>query len=57
MDRPRTPLEASLTASGTVNWADHRECHVGADFLLIYRIDSELIRFVRAGTHANLFKK
>ncbi|MCP3022028.1 type II toxin-antitoxin system YafQ family toxin [Cupriavidus basilensis] len=21
-------------------WADHRECHVGGDFLLIYWLDS-----------------
>jgi mRNA interferase YafQ len=21
------------------NWADHRECHVGGDFLLVYRLD------------------
>ena len=21
------------------DWADHRECHVGGDFLLIYRLD------------------
>jgi mRNA interferase YafQ len=37
----------------------YRECHVGGDFLLIYRIDESakppLIVFVRAGTHADLF--
>lgn len=40
-------------------WADHRECHVGGDFLLIYRLEhsgaEEQIVFVRAGTHAELF--
>jgi len=40
-------------------WADHRECHVGGDYLLIYQIrgkkkDQEVI-FVRTGTHAELF--
>jgi mRNA interferase YafQ len=43
----------------TGNWALHRECHVGGDFLLIYRIDAtfdpEQIVFVRAGTHSELF--
>lgn len=42
------------------DWLDHRECHVGGDFLLIYRIDSqskqEMVVFVRAGTHAELFE-
>ncbi|HET8997505.1 MAG TPA: type II toxin-antitoxin system YafQ family toxin [Acetobacteraceae bacterium] len=42
------------------NWADHRECHVGGDFLLIYRIIGDgpqgAVVFVRAGTHAELFE-
>lgn len=44
----------------TGNWAKHRECHIGGDFLLIYRIDGagepEQIVFVRAGTHSELFE-
>ena len=49
-------------------WLDHplkgdmagfRERHIGGDFLLLYRLDSEepgcSIIFVRAGTHADLF--
>ena len=38
------------------DWADHRECHVGGDFLLIYRAADRQITFVRAGTHADLFE-
>ncbi|WP_341988142.1 type II toxin-antitoxin system YafQ family toxin [Azorhizobium sp. AG788] len=37
-------------------WADHRECHVGGDFLLIYQAEDDQIIFVRAGTHADLFE-
>lgn len=37
------------------DWADHRECHVGGDFLLVYRLEGNAVRFVRAGTHAELF--
>lgn len=44
----------------TGKWANHRECHIGGDFLLIYRIDGagdpQQIVFVRAGTHAELFE-
>ena len=40
-------------------WQGHRECHIGGDFLLIYKLqDSKqcgLVIFVRAGTHAELF--
>jgi len=39
------------------NWIDHRECHIGGDFLLIYRADDRQIVFVRAGTHADLFNE
>ena len=42
------------------DWSGHRECHIGGDFLLIYRIGdsgkSGLVVFVRAGTHADLFE-
>jgi len=38
------------------DWADHRECHIGGDFLLIYRVNGESIVFVRAGTHSELFE-
>ena len=37
------------------SWADHRECHIGGDFLLIYQVEGNAINFVRAGTHAELF--
>jgi mRNA interferase YafQ len=41
-------------------WDGHRECHVGGDFLLAYRLDGDgkhgLVVFVRAGTHAELFE-
>ncbi len=36
------------------NWAGYCECHIGGDFLLIYRVDDRrqhgLVFFVRAGT-------
>lgn len=41
-------------------WMHHRECHIGGDFLLIYKLDSsgpeERVIFVRTGTHAELFE-
>ncbi|WP_244600692.1 type II toxin-antitoxin system mRNA interferase toxin, RelE/StbE family [Agrobacterium sp. LAD9] len=42
----------------TGEWHDHRECHVGGDFLLIYKLDEKqnLLIFTRAGTHAELFR-
>jgi mRNA interferase YafQ len=37
------------------DWGDHRECHIGGDFLLIYQVDGNAINFVRAGSHVELF--
>ncbi len=37
-------------------WADHRECHVGGDFLLIYQVEGDALNFVRVGTHSELFE-
>lgn len=43
------------------DWAGHRECHVGGDFLLAYKIDDNgrpgQVVFVRAGTHVELFSE
>jgi mRNA interferase YafQ len=41
-------------------WRTYRECHIGGDFLLIYRLVEEKggnggIIFTRAGTHSELF--
>ena len=43
------------------SWERYRECHVGGDFLLIYRLDdtdrpSGSIYFARVGTHSELFE-
>jgi mRNA interferase YafQ len=39
--------------------AGHRECHIGGDFLLTYRLEDDgkagLVLFVRTGTHTELF--
>lgn len=35
---------------------DCRECHLGPDWLLIYRLDGNVLQLVRTGTHADLFR-
>ncbi len=56
-DTPLAPEWLDHTLKG--EWAGHRECHIGGDFLLIYKVDDSgktgLVVFVRAGTHAELF--
>ena len=39
------------------DWAGHRECHIQPDWLLIYRIDDDVLvlTLARTGTHSDLF--
>lgn len=41
------------------NWAGHRECHILPDWLLIYRIEDDVLVLTlsRTGTHSDLFGK
>lgn len=43
----------------TGNWAGHRECHILPDWLLVYRIEDDVLvlTLARAGTHSDLFGK
>ena len=36
-------------------YKDCRECHVEPDWLLIYRIEANVLQLVRTGSHADLF--
>jgi mRNA interferase YafQ len=38
------------------DWADHRECLIGGDFLLIYQLDGNTVIFVRTGTRSDRFE-
>lgn len=41
------------------NWSGHRECHILPDWLLVYRVDDDVLVLTlsRTGTHSDLFGK
>ena len=41
------------------NWNGYRECHILPDWLLIYKLEDNILilTLVRTGTHSNLFNK
>lgn len=43
----------------TGNWVGHRECHILPDWLLIYRIEDDVLvlTLTRTGSHSDLFGK
>lgn len=43
----------------TGDWVGHRECHIQPDWLLIYRIEGDVLvlTLTRTGSHSDLFGK
>lgn len=43
----------------TGNWVGHRECHIMPDWLLVYRVEDDVLvlTLTRTGTHSDLFAK
>ena len=43
----------------TGDWVGHRECHIQPDWLLIYRIEGDVLvlTLARTGSHSDLFGK
>lgn len=43
----------------TGDWVGHRECHIQPDWLLIYRMEGDVLvlTLVRTGSHSDLFGK
>jgi mRNA interferase YafQ len=40
-------------------WTGHRECHIQPDWLLVYRVEDDvlILTLSRTGTHSDLFSK
>jgi mRNA interferase YafQ len=38
------------------NWSGHWDCHVGPDWLLLYKLTNDALILVRTGSHAELFE-
>jgi len=52
---PKEYNDHSLTG----NWKGHRECHIKPNWLLIYKIEDDLLvlKLTRTGSHSDLFEK
>ena len=37
------------------NWAEHWDCHIQPDWLLLYRVTERELILVRTGSHSGLF--
>lgn len=50
---PQKYLDHALTG----NYAGHRECHITPDWLLVYKIEKEILILLltRTGAHSDLF--
>ena len=59
LSRGETLPEKHKDHSLSGNWVGHRECHILPDWLLIYRIEDDVLvlTLARTGTHSDLFGK
>ncbi len=57
MDEPLPEKNKDHALTG--NWVGHRECHILPDWLLVYRIEDDVLvlTLARTGTHSDLFGK
>jgi len=37
------------------NYSDYREFHISGDLLLIYRVEDNILKLIRIGSHSELF--
>jgi len=53
--RPEKNRDHALTG----DWVGHRECHIQPDWLLIYRMEGDVLvlTLTRTGSHSDLFGK
>jgi mRNA interferase YafQ len=58
---PLAPEWVDHPLTGNEEWKGCRECHIGGDFLLVYKIADSgkhgLVVFIRAGAHTELFNE
>ncbi len=56
-DKPLSAQNKDHALTG--NWLGYRECHIQPDWLLVYRLEKDLLilTLVRTGTHSDLFGK
>ena len=54
-----TLAEKHRDHSLTGNWVGYRECHILPDWLLVYRVENNILvlTLARTGTHSDLFGK
>ena len=57
LSRGETLPERNKDHALTGDWVGHRECHILPDWLLVYRIEDDVLVLTlsRTGTHSDLF--
>ena len=59
LSRGETLPERNKDHALTGDWIGHRECHILPDWLLVYRVEDDVLvlTLARTGTHSDLFGK
>ncbi len=56
-ERPLPKKHRDHALTNSRNYKNMRECHIGPDWLLVYKIEKEilLLKLIRTGSHSDLF--
>ena len=59
LSRGETLPEKNKDHALSGDWIGHRECHIQPDWLLVYRIEDNvlILTLARTGTHSDIFGK
>jgi len=53
-EEPSPPRNREHALKG--NFKGFRDCHIEPDWLLIYKVEGDVITFERTGTHSDIFR-
>ncbi len=56
LQQRQTLAEKYVDHGLTGNWLNYRDCHVKPDLVLIYKIESGILKLARIGSHSELFR-
>lgn len=52
------PLDATYKVHPLIGiWKGYHECHITHNWLLVYKVEGDVVTFARTGSHSDIFQK
>lgn len=56
LQQEQTLTEKYVDHALSGNCANYRDCHIKSDLVLIYKVESNILKLARIGSHSELFR-